>query len=196
MDYFKIVEEIIKSDTFRNELMNINKLFFNLKQERHIRDLLLKELTKFINNTFDDNYLVISEYPRGKSGQAVDLSIVSKKDTNDLYLIEIKYNYPGDFKNYDNANVKKIYKDIESTKSGRNVDLFILIIQDWIADISRFNEFLKEWGLDVKLARHQKDTFDIKKLCSNIKRPYKYIDHQINIHSPMDSIYKFYLFVF
>mgnify|MGYP000919826464 CR=1 FL=1 len=36
MNYYKIVEDIIKSDTFRNELMNINKLFFNLKQERHI----------------------------------------------------------------------------------------------------------------------------------------------------------------
>lgn len=195
MNYYKIVEDIIKSDTFRNELMNINKLFFNLKQERHIRDLLLKELTKILNNTSDDNYLVISEYPRGKSGQAVDLSIVSKKDTNDIYLIEIKYHYPGDFNNNDNVN--DILKDIESTKSGRSVDLFILIIQDWIADISRFNEFLKEWRLDVNLAIHQKDTFDLNKLCSKIKRPYKdIINYPINIYSPMDSIYKFYLFVF
>ncbi|WP_212750803.1 hypothetical protein, partial [Acinetobacter baumannii] len=66
------IKNIISSTDFHESLEEINENFFNLKQESHIRNVLLI----YINNFFKKNYInykALSEYPRINNTR-VDLS--------------------------------------------------------------------------------------------------------------------------
>ncbi|MBP7735459.1 MAG: hypothetical protein KA369_05745 [Spirochaetes bacterium] len=199
MDFIKSIQtainKVINKDNtdFTNGIKEINRLFFNLKQERHIRDLLVSLLDKELSN---NNYLVISEYPRGKYGQAVDLSIITKNN-DDNFLIEIKYQYPGDFKN--KMNIEKIKNDIVKRKNAKynKIKLFILIIQDWQDEKKQFEKYIVPWKLNINIDKYQKINSYDDKIETKIKNYGKSSDPvkvEFLVDKPWKTKYTFLLF--
>ena len=75
----------------------IHSNFFNLKQEGHIRDLVIE----LFNENRDDNLFSVAEYPRNGL-KRVDYCILKKgKEKFEIeYTVEYKFQFSGDFKNF------------------------------------------------------------------------------------------------
>ena len=84
--------EIIRSDEFRVQLAELNDNFFNLKQELHIRDLLVE----LFNQKSKAEERAIAEYREDpKKNIRIDLALVNKSSKEEI-LIEFKYHFPKD----------------------------------------------------------------------------------------------------
>ena len=107
---FEKLLEIIRSDEFRVQLAELNNNFFNLKQELHIRDLLLVLFNKYHSQ---EGFRAIAEYPRRKKPETleagrishtrVDLSLVDRENKENPIKIELKYHFHKDL-NYTQQN--------------------------------------------------------------------------------------------
>ena len=116
---FKQLLEIIESDEFRVQLSELNDNFFNLKQEIHIRNLLVE---LFNQKHKEQGKRAIAEYPRIAKTR-VDLSLINKNNTETPFKIEFKYHFPkdkGGFSEYQES-IQKHFEDRESNG-------FILIV--------------------------------------------------------------------
>ena len=116
---FKQLLEIIESDEFKNKLNELNDNFFNLKQEIHIRNLLVE---LFNQKHKEQGKRAIAEYPRIAKTR-VDLSLIDKNNTETPFKIEFKYHFPkdkGGFSEYQES-IQKHFEDRESNG-------FILIV--------------------------------------------------------------------
>lgn len=104
-NFDKAIVDLINSQAFSRGLFEINEQFYYLKQEMHIRDLLIRNLNKTLNDA-----VAIAEYPRGYV-RANDKSALnlSRRDIGlfalaeggfdvktPIYSIEIKFHYPLD----------------------------------------------------------------------------------------------------
>ena len=127
---FEKLLEIIRSDEFRVQLAELNDNFFNLKQELHIRDLLLVLFNKYHSQ---EGFRAIAEHPRLEKEKTtqeertsytrVDLSLVDEKVPKAPFKIELKYHFPkdkGGFSEYQES-IQKHFEDRESNG-------FILIV--------------------------------------------------------------------
>jgi len=122
----KTIKKIISNKKFIEELNNINKNFFNLKQELHIKN----ELVVQFNSECGSDEIAVSEYPRGKSGVSVDLSL--KKNNELKNRIELKYQYPKGLRK--KGVQRELLKDTNTLKENEHCTDFILIIHERFFD--------------------------------------------------------------
>lgn len=149
MNFLDTITEVITSDIFSQNLIEINENFFNLKQESHIRNLILVQL----NKTFKLSglaYKAISEYPRINQTR-VDLSIVDLNQPDKIFTIEFKFQLIGDYKN---GLIPDRTKEIEYDLVQKNSDLFILIIVEWNDEQKLI--FDNKYSLNTSLTRYNK----------------------------------------
>ena len=97
--------EIIRSDEFRVQLAELNDNFFNLKQELHIRDLLLVLFNKYHSQ---EGFRAIAEY-RVKNIR-IDLALVKRSPKEEI-LIEFKYHFPKDPQIEKKQSLKKYFEE-------------------------------------------------------------------------------------
>ncbi|HFD0348773.1 TPA: DUF6508 domain-containing protein, partial [Acinetobacter baumannii] len=167
-----------------------NENFFNLKQESHIRNVLLI----YINNFFKKNYInykALSEYPRINNTR-VDLSIVNLDCPDEIFKIELKFQLVGDYKpNYLIHRKNEIAYDFEEKRS----DLFILIIIEW--DDYEKLAFDKTCGLEKSLIHYNKGNLvnwreDIFLLFQSFQNTTLHMHKKIEISKPYKTAYQFY----
>lgn len=137
---FNEIKNIIESDNFKIGLSEINKDFFNLKQEIHIRDLIVKI---FNNNNTNTRKRAFAEYKAQR--KRIDLAIKEENKAEPCYLCELKFQFTGDFRNEDDWK-KILDNDFVNPKGQHHVDLFILIVLEW-NDLNKRIEVEKKWHL-------------------------------------------------
>ncbi|WP_314297824.1 hypothetical protein [Capnocytophaga gingivalis] len=193
---FEKLLEIIRSDEFRVRLVELNNNFFNLKQELHIRDLLLVLFNKYHSQ---EGFRAIAEYPRkpetledGRiSHTRVDLSLVDRENKGNPIKIELKYHFPkdkGGFLNYEESIQKHFTK--------RGSDGFILIVCD--SDTKGRENFESIW-LNGKTMFSNLSSDDLK-WKDNLKKKFENKDleaksyfHEIKVDKPFETTYHFFI---
>lgn len=117
---FNQLLSIIESEEFKYKLNKLNDNFFNLKQEIHIRNLLVE----FFNQKHkEEGERAIAEYRVPNKDIRIDLALVNKNNKENPFKIELKYHFPkdkGGFSKYQES-IQKHFEDRESNG-------FILII--------------------------------------------------------------------
>jgi hypothetical protein len=189
------IVRLINEDFFKNELKGFMKNFSNLKQEYLIRDLLLKQL----NHELPNDMKAFAEYPRGKG--RVDLSILKASQPTKPFLVELKYQFNKDYKNFSDFS-HVINRDFNEVKTPYGKPhLFILIVHTW-----NNNEKLKyfdKWQSHTRLV----DCLDIYncndkvdwiktlnqhwKEHADITEPL--LKHEITLADPYEASYHFFL---
>ena len=117
---FNQLLSIIESDEFKNKLNELNDNFFNLKQEIHIRNLLVE---LFNQKHKEEGERAIAEYRVPNKDIRIDLALVNKDNKENTFKIELKYHFPkdkGGFSEYQES-IQKHFEDRESNG-------FILIV--------------------------------------------------------------------
>ena len=117
---FNQLLSIIESDEFRVQLSELNDNFFNLKQEIHIRNLLVE---LFNQKYKEEGERAIAEYRVPNKDIRIDLALVNKDNKENTFKIELKYHFPkdkGGFSEYQKS-IQKHFEDRESNG-------FILIV--------------------------------------------------------------------
>lgn len=184
------LKNIVSSNNFHESLIEINENFFNLKQESHIRNVLLIH----INNFFKDNslnYKALSEHPRINNTR-VDLSIVNLDYLDEIFKIELKFQLVGDYKkSYLIHRANEIAYDFQKKKS----DLFILIVIEW--DDYEKLDFDKKCGLEKSLINFNKGSLvnwreAISLLFQNFHDTTLHVHTKIEISKPYKTAYQFY----
>lgn len=151
MDYInnKIIR-IVNSNEFKERLEKINRYYFNLKQEFHIRNLFLELLNDSFYNDSKSDLKAISEYPR-INNKRVDLSIYDKKNKT-RFSIEFKFQFSRDYNQFTK------YKDLVNNDFiKRDTSLFILIIEHWNRpkkEKSEKEEYDDNWGIEHGLTKY------------------------------------------
>ena len=194
---FKKLLEIIRSDEFRVRLVELNNNFFNLKQELHIRDLLLVLFNKYHSQ---EGFRAIAEYPRRKKPETledgrishtrVDLSLVDRENKENPIKIELKYHFPKD-----KGGFSKYEESIQKHFKGRRSNGFILIVCDsdtkgrenfesiWLNDKTIFSDLSSE---DLKWKNNLKEKFE------NTADSQAYFS-EITIEKPFKTTYHFFI---
>ena len=149
--------EIIRSDEFRVQLAELNDNFFNLKQELHIRDLLLVLFNKYHSQ---EGIRAIAEYPRHKKPETledgrishtrVDLSLVDKEEKENPFKIEFKYHFPKD-----KGGFSEYQESIQKHFKNRKSNGFILIVCDSDKDLRK--KFEEKWDVDTIFPKLSKE---------------------------------------
>lgn len=193
---FKKLLEIIRSDEFRVQLAELNDNFFNLKQELHIRDLLLVLFNKYHSQ---EGFRAIAEYPRkpetledGRiSHTRVDLSLVDREEKENPFKIELKYHFPKD-----KGGFSKYEESIQKHFKGRRSNGFILIVCD--SDTKGRENFESIWLNDETM--FSKLSLDNLKWKDNLKKKFEDKDleaksyfHEIKVDKPFETTYHFFI---
>ena len=193
---FKRLLEIIRSDEFRVQLAELNDNFFNLKQELHIRDLLLVLFNKYHSQ---EEIRAIAEHPRLEKEKTteeertsytrVDLSLVDEKVPKAPFKIELKYHFPkdkGGFSEYQES-IQKHFKNRESNG-------FILIVCDSDKDLRK--KFEEKWDIETIFPKLSKEDNIWKE---NLEEKFKNTaDSQayffeITVDKPFKTTYHFFI---
>ena len=193
---FKKLLEIIRSDEFRVQLAELNDNFFNLKQELHIRDLLLVLFNKYHSQ---EEIRAIAEHPRLEKEKTteeertsytrVDLSLVDEKVPKAPFKIELKYHFPkdkGGFSEYQES-IQKHFKNRESNG-------FILIVCDSDKDLRK--KFEEKWDIETIFPKLSKEDNIWKE---NLEEKFKNTaDSQayffeITVDKPFKTTYHFFI---
>ena len=130
---FEQLLNIIKSNEFKEKLNELNDNFFNLKQEIHIRNLLVE---LFNQKYKEQGERAIAEYPR-VARTRVDLSLIDN-NTESPFKIELKYHFPKD-----KGGFSKYQKSIQKHFIDRGSNGFILIVCD--SNTEERESFEKVW---------------------------------------------------
>jgi len=186
MDFSEIIKQIIQSTLFREGLERISDNYSNLKQENHIRDLILEDLNQRFEQTF---FKAFAEHPRINNTR-VDLSIINQKDTSNPFKIEFKYQFSGDYKKLSDYRFV-IRRDFEERQS----DLFILVISHW--DREKKRSFDNLWGIKTDLSKNIASHSDWKDNILNSFRGFENTElktiEKIVVQTPFRAEYYFYL---
>ena len=193
---FEKLLEIIRSDEFRVQLAELNNNFFNLKQELHIRDLLLVLFNKYHSQ---EGFRAIAEHPRLEKEKTteeertsytrVDLSLVDEKVPKAPFKIELKYHFPkdkGGFSEYQES----IQKHFKNRKSNRS----ILIVCDSDKDLRK--KFEEKWDIETIFPKLSKEDNIWKE---NLEEKFKNTaDSQayffeITVDKPFKTTYHFFI---
>ena len=193
---FEKLLEIIRSDEFRVQLAELNNNFFNLKQELHIRDLLLVLFNRYHSQ---EGFRAIAEYPRkpetledGRiSHTRVDLSLVDRENKKKPFKIELKYHFPKD-----KGGFSKYEESIQKHFIGRESDGFILIVCD--NDTNGRENFENTWLNDKTI--FSKLSLDNLKWKDNLKKKFEDKDleakshfYEIKVDKPFKTTYHFFI---
>ena len=190
---FKQLLSIIESDEFRVQLTELNNNFFNLKQELHIRDLLLALFNKYHSQK---GVRAIAEHPREKtikeeciSYTRVDLSLVDENFPKNPFKIEFKYHFPKD-----KGGFSEYQESIQKHFENRNSNGFILIVCDSDKDLRK--KFEERWDVDTifpKLSKEDniwKENLEDKFKNTADSQAYFF---EITVEKPFETTYHFFI---
>ena len=188
--------EIIRSDEFRVQLAELNDNFFNLKQELHIRDLLLVLFNKYHSQ---EGIRAIAEHPRLEKEKAteeertsytrVDLSLVDEKVPKAPFKIELKYHFPKD-----KGGFSEYQESIQKHFKNRKSNGFILIVCDSDKDLRK--KFEEKWDIETIFPKLSKEDNIWKE---NLEEKFKNTaDSQayffeITVDKPFKTTYHFFI---
>ena len=179
---FKKLLEIIRSDEFRVQLAELNNNFFNLKQELHIRDLLLVLFNKYHSQ---EGFRAIAEY-RVKNIR-IDLALVKRSPKEEI-LIEFKYHFPKDPQIEKKQSLKKYFEE------RKECDYLISIVCD--GNKKEREQFEKEW-LNKKTIfadRYSGDSQWKEKLVEELKPLGRSFESmEIEVDKPFKTTYHFFI---
>ena len=193
---FEQLLSIIKSNEFKEKLNELNDNFFNLKQELHIRDLLLALFNKYHSQK---GLRAIAEHPRLEKEKTtekertsytrVDLSLVDEKNPKTPFKIELKYHFPKD-----KGGFSEYQESIQKHFIGRNSNGFILIVCDSDKDLRE--KFEEKWNIDTIFPKLSKEDNIWKE---NLEEKFKNTaDSQayffeITVEKPFETTYHFFI---
>ena len=193
---FEKLLEIIRSDEFRVQLAELNDNFFNLKQELHIRDLLLVLFNKYHSQ---EEIRAIAEHPRLEKEKTteeertsytrVDLSLVDEKVPKAPFKIELKYHFPKD-----KGGFSEYQESIQKHFKNRKSNGFILIVCDSDKDLRK--KFEEKWDIETIFPKLSKEDNIWKE---NLEEKFKNTaDSQvyffeITIDKPFKTTYHFFI---
>ncbi|WP_448823963.1 hypothetical protein [Capnocytophaga gingivalis] len=193
---FKKLLEIIRSDEFRVQLAELNNNFFNLKQELHIRDLLLVLFNKYHSQ---EGFRAIAEHPRLEKEKTteeertsytrVDLSLVDEKVPKAPFKIELKYHFPKD-----KGGFSEYQESIQKHFKNRKSNGFILIVCDSDKDLRK--KFEEKWDIETIFPKLSKEDNIWKE---NLEEKFKNTaDSQayffeITVDKPFKTTYHFFI---
>ena len=182
---FKKLLEIIRSDEFRVQLAELNDNFFNLKQEIHIRNLLLVLFNRYHS---EEGFRAIAEY-RVKNIR-IDLALVNKSSKEKI-LIEFKYHFPEDSQIEEESLRNYFEKRIEC-------DYLISIICNGNEGIRKAYE--DDWGIKTMFSGRYSEDFEWKKLLEkqfesleSENKSLKPIEVTIKVDKPFETTYHFFI---
>ena len=192
-EMFDSLISIIKSKRFKRKLTELNDNFFNLKQELHIRDLLLALFNKYHSQK---RVRAIAEHPREKtikeeciSYTRVDLSLVDENFPKNPFKIELKYHFPKD-----KGGFSEYQESIQKHFENRNSNGFILIVCDSDKDLRK--KFEEKWDVDTIFPKLSKEDNIWKE---NLQEKFKNTaDSQayffeITVEKPFKTTYHFFI---
>ena len=193
---FKKLLEIIRSDEFRVQLAELNDNFFNLKQELHIRDLLLVLFNKYHSQ---EGFRAIAEHPRLEKEKTteeertsytrVDLSLVDEKVPKAPFKIELKYHFPKD-----KGGFSEYQESIQKHFENRGSNGFILIVCNSDKDLRK--KFEEKWDIETIFPKLSKEDNIWKE---NLEEKFKNTaDSQayffeITVDKPFKTTYHFFI---
>ena len=193
---FNKLLEIIRSDEFRVQLAELNDNFFNLKQELHIRDLLLVLFNKYHSQ---EEIRAIAEHPRLEKEKTteeertsytrVDLSLVDEKVPKAPFKIELKYHFPKD-----KGGFSEYQESIQKHFKNRKSNGFILIVCDSDKDLRK--KFEEKWDIETIFPKLSKEDNIWKE---NLEEKFKNTaDSQayffeITVDKPFKTTYHFFI---
>ena len=193
---FKQLLSIIESDEFRVQLTELNNNFFNLKQELHIRDLLLALFNKYHSQK---GVRAIAEHPRLEQAKTpgeertsytrVDLSLVDENFPKNPFKIEFKYHFPKD-----KGGFSEYQESIQKHFENRNSNGFILIVCDSDKDLRK--KFEERWDVDTifpKLSKEDniwKENLEDKFKNTADSQAYFF---EITVEKPFETTYHFFI---
>ena len=184
-EMFDSLISIIKSKRFKRKLAKLNDNFFNLKQEIHIRNLLVE---LFNQKHKEQGKRAIAEYPRIAKTR-VDLSLIDKNNTETPFKIEFKYHFPKD-----KGGFSEYQESIQKHFENRNSNGFILIVCDSDKDLRK--KFEERWDVDTifpKLSKEdniQKENLEDKFKNTADSQAYFF---EITIEKPFKTTYHFFI---
>ena len=190
---FNQLLSIIESDEFRVQLTELNNNFFNLKQELHIRDLLLALFNKYHSQK---GVRAIAEHPREKtikeeciSYTRVDLSLVDENFPKNPFKIELKYHFPKD-----KGGFSEYQESIQKHFENRNSNGFILIVCDSDKDLRK--KFEEKWDVDTIFPKlSKKDNIwkeNLEEKFKNTADSQAYF-FEITVEKPFETTYHFFI---
>ena len=193
---FKQLLSIIESDEFRVQLSELNDNFFNLKQEIHIRNLLVE---LFNQKHKEEGEKAIAEHPRLEKEKTtekertsytrVDLSLVDEKNPKTPFKIELKYHFPKD-----KGGFSEYQESIQKHFIDRGSNGFILIVCDSDKDLRE--KFEEKWNIDTIFPKLSKEDNIWKE---NLEEKFKNTaDSQayffeITVEKPFETTYHFFI---
>ncbi len=193
---FKQLLSIIESDEFRVQLSELNDNFFNLKQELHIRDLLLALFNKYHSQK---GLRAIAEHPRLEKEKTteeertsytrVDLSLVNEEFPKTPFKIELKYHFPKD-----KGGFSEYQESIQKHFIDRGSNGFILIVCDSDKDLRK--KFEEKWDIDTIFSKLSKEDNIWKE---NLEEKFKRTANsqayffEITVEKPFKTTYHFFI---
>ena len=184
---FKQLLDIIESDEFKNKLNELNDNFFNLKQEIHIRNLLVE---LFNQKYKEEGERAIAEYRVDPNKNIrIDLALVNKDNKENPFKIELKYHFPKD-----KGGFSEYQESIQKHFFGRNSNGFILIVCDSDRDLRK--KFEEKWDIDTifpKLSKKDniwKENLEEKFKNTTDSEAYFF---EITVEKPFETTYHFFI---
>ena len=185
---FNQLLSIIESDEFKYKLNELNDNFFNLKQEIHIRNLLVE---LFNQKYKEEGERAIAEYrvPNKKipnKNIRIDLALVNN---NKKVLIEFKYLFPND-PQIEKESLKNYF--IERTEC----DYLIAIICNGKEKTRR--DYEADWEIKTMFgSRYSKDSQWrelLEKQFKSLKSESNYLEPiEITVENPFKTTYHFFI---
>ena len=193
--FYKLLE-IIRSDEFRVQLAELNDNFFNLKQELHIRDLLLVLFNKYHSQ---EGIRAIAEHPRLEKEKTteeertsytrVDLSLVDEKNPKAPFKIELKYHFPKD-----KGGFSEYQESIQKHSENRGSNGFILIVCDSDKDLRK--KFEEKWDIETIFPKLSKEDNiwkeNLEEKFKNTADSQAYFS-EITVEKPFKTTYHFFI---
>ena len=185
---FNKLLEIIRSDEFRVQLAELNNNFFNLKQEIHIRDLLVE----LFNQKHKEDERAIAEYRKDPNKNIrIDLALVKRSPKEEI-LIEFKYHFPKDPQIEKKQSLEKYFEE------RKECDYLISIICNGNEGIRKAYE--DDWGIKTMFSGRYSEDFEWKKLLEkqfesleSENKSLKPIEVTIKVDKPFETTYHFFI---
>lgn len=184
---FNQLLSIIESDEFKEKLNELNDNFFNLKQEIHIRNLLVE---LFNQKYKEQGERAIAEYRVDPNKNIrIDLALINKDNKENLLKIEFKYHFPED------REIKKTKSLSRYFKERTECDYLISIICNDNEETRK--EFENEWLIKntIFANSYSKDPKWRKKIeeeFESLESENKYLK-PITIEKPFKTTYHFFI---
>ena len=180
---FEQLLSIIKSNEFKEKLNELNDNFFNLKQEIHIRNLLVE---LFNQKHKEQGERAIAEYRVPNKNIRIDLALSNRKEVS---LIELKYHFAND------PQIKK--------ESLKNYFLERKECNYLIAIICNGNKHIREdyehyWGIETIFSGRYSEDSQWKELLekqfNSLESESKYLEPiEISVEKPFETTYHFFI---